>query len=852
MTNEQNGAKSRLKPYHIILLSCLLSTMLIKNSNMVNNNRAQKKLNQEKTELFNKIVYGRMLSGTVSNPNTEEVCSRASDDLKEYYKTGDPSKIDLDNEAIECKDKDKSYMKALIDLVKSYVGDDDDGNDDRLRNLGGEIDTDKVKEYGMRVLAMAVFLVIGILSIFGWIVCCFCTCCDCCCCCCCKKISCKVPCFIFTYIFYAFAIAVCVYGLVQTNKIFTGLANTECSFLKFFDQVLDGEMKEDLPKWAGINSIRELLGEISTTISSLDGAHTSDELDRAITDKNTEKNNFNNSMIDASKKFYDYDNNDYYSNYKKDYSGVNIGRYSLNGEYVYDVVYFLGKYDPDEQKFTENMTFYAWNKELSIISDLADGYLDDALKGFKDILGGNVDPIKEALEEGQGALNDIIEPFEDVSGEIGDILNDYSGKIDKYGKMGVNIVFGVLMGMNVALAVLMILIYLFSMRSCASCCCMRCLFKCCTHILWNILALMMILAFIIGSIVALVGRIGGDMMSLVSYIMSEDNFNSQNPLLLDKLGDTATNYISRCIHGDGDIARQLGLSTASFDGIEIINDAENSINTIMANFTSVRDNCFTYNGLVSELNKRKNSETPTSMIPELGVSLERPNVSDQSFLDEINKIAENKNPRRQWKIVGSTDLTCSENLPVGSYYNPDICDPSYWTEQYVEGSDYKKYTDIVKGIHSITSHATSTSPTDDDSIINVFDDLKATYQTFLGKYIDILNIFLGKLRAITDLLRRYSGNGDAFAFLNGKFIGINLKIILKYLKYSLGEDFYIVGICLILVGCGLILSISSTILLLVIINIELKQNMNPPVTPTGPTQGVSPFVPTPVINPPQY
>ena len=850
MTNEQNGAKSRLKPYHIILLSCLLSTMLIKNSNMVNNNRAQKKLNQEKTELFNKIVYGRMLSGTVSNPNTEEVCSRASDDLKEYYQTGDPSKIDLDNEAIECKDKDKSYMKALIDLVKSYVGDDDDGNDDRLRNLGGEIDTDKVKEYGMRVLAMAVFLVIGILSIFGWIVCCFCTCCDCCCCCCCKKISCKVPCFIFTYIFYAFAVAVCVYGLVQTNKIFTGLANTECSFLKFFDQILYGEMKEDLPKWAGIASIRELLGEISTTISSLSNNDTSTELTDAKDEKNTEKTNFINSMKDASKIFYDYENDAYKLEYERDYSNENVAGYSLNDKYVYDVVYYLGKYEPVEKKFTENTTFYAWNEELSIISDLADGYLDDALKGFNDILGVNVDPIKEALEEGQGALNDIIEPFEDVSGEIGDILNDYSGKIDKYGKMGVNIVFGVLMGMNVALAVLMILIYLFSMRSCASCCCMRCLFKCCTHILWNILALMMILAFIIGSIVALVGRIGGDMMSLVSYIMSEDNFNSQNPLLLDKLGTTASKYINRTIHGDGDIARELGLSTNSFDGIEIINDAENSINTIMANFTSVRDNCFTYDGLVSELNKRKNSETPTSMIPELGVSRERNLVSDELILEKINKIVENEDPRRQWKIVGSTDLKCSEKLPDGSYYNPKICNPSHWPEYADVGSDYYKLTNIVNGIHLITSHATSS--TDDDSIIKVFDDLKTKYQTFLGEYIRILNVFLGKLREITDLLRRYSGNGDAFAFLNGKFIGINLKIILKYLKYSLGEDFYIVGICLILVGCGLILSISSTILLLVIINIELRQNMNPPVTPTGPTQGVSPFVPTPVINPPQY
>jgi len=104
------------------------------------------------------------------------------------------------------------------------------------------------------------------------------------------------------------------------------------------------------------------------------------------------------------------------------------------------------------------------------------------------------------------------------------------------------------------------------------------------------------------------------------------------------------------------------------------------------------------------------------------------------------------------------------------------------------------------------------------------------------------------------LVREYSGDEDLFGFINGKFIGTNLKIILKYLKYSLGEDFYIVGICLILVGCGLILSISSTILLLVIINIELKQNMgaNTAATPMVPATVVSPYEPAPVIKPPQY
>ena len=850
MTNEQNGAKSRLKPYHIILLSCLLSTMLIKNSNTVNNNRAQKKLNQEKTELFNKIVYGRMLSGTVSNPNTEEVCSRASDDLKEYYQTGDPSKIDLDNEAIECKDKDKSYMKALIDLVKSYVGDDDDGNDDRLRNLGGEIDTDKVKEYGMRVLAMAVFLVIGILSIFGWIVCCFCTCCDCCCCCCCKKISCKVPCFIFTYIFYAFAIAVCVYGLVQTNKIFTGLANTECSFLKFFDQVLDGEMKQEQPRWAGIQGIRNLLGQLSSQISALNSQKTYENLSKRIEEKDAKKSSFQAKMVESSEKFYK--DGAYNQNYVINFRQYSISTYKMNDHYIYDLAYGFGKHEGNNA-FTRNSTLYFWNEEFSLISSEADSYLNTTIDGFKNVIGDSVGTVTGALNDGQEALNDLTEPFEDIKDEVGDILYDYSGKIDKYGKMGVNIVFGVLMGMNVALAVLMILIYLFSMRSCASCCCMRCLFKCCTHILWNILALMMILGFIIGSIVALVGRIGGDMMSLVSYIMSEENFGSNSALLLNKLGK-AKDYIYTCIHGNGDIASELGLDASYLDSFQEINDVESRIMTVMQNFTQVSDKCLTHGRIASVLEKRENYQTETYMISQTGESEkdERFPVSDEFILKEINKLIKDKTPWGQWSIESTETKVCSDPLTSNSYYyNPLKCNPKDFSTYYANSVDYKKLTDALNdGIYETTRYANEES--NDDSIKKVITDLKTEYQGFLNEYINILNLFLEKITDITRLVREYSGTENLFGFINGKFIGINLKIILKYMKYSLGEDFYIVGICLILVGCGLILSISSTILLLVIINIELRQNMNPPVTPTGPTQGVSPFVPTPVINPPQY
>ena len=83
----------------------------------------------------------------------------------------------------------------------------------------------------MRVLPFIIFLAFGILAIIGWIVCCFCCCCDCCCCCCCKKEGCKIPCFIFTYVFYALVIAVCIYGLTQASKIFEGLSSSLSSSL---------------------------------------------------------------------------------------------------------------------------------------------------------------------------------------------------------------------------------------------------------------------------------------------------------------------------------------------------------------------------------------------------------------------------------------------------------------------------------------------------------------------------------------------------------------------------------------------------------------------------------------------
>ena len=279
----------KLKPYHIILLACIISPLLVINSNYANKKRAIEKLNLQKKKLFDKIITRKLDEAEPetdeneanNSTNSDKICERGNKDLRKYYETGDLKEIGLNpNKGLECEDKDKGYFKSLINIIKSATGGDDEEGDEvedrnqgdgELRNLELSITElkDDIISYLMHLLPILIFLVLGILSLPAWPICCFCTCCNCCCCCCCKKPGCKIPCFIFTYIFYGLSVAICIYGLTQTNKIFVGIADTECSILKFFDQVLEGETKNSTPRWPGIEGIDDIISDINGEIDKL-------------------------------------------------------------------------------------------------------------------------------------------------------------------------------------------------------------------------------------------------------------------------------------------------------------------------------------------------------------------------------------------------------------------------------------------------------------------------------------------------------------------------------------------------------------------------------------------------------
>ena len=157
------------------------------------------------------------------------------------------SKIGEKDEGIKCDDKDKKYLQALINIIKASDGDEYENKEQR--NLL-EIDSlkDDATTYVIHLLPIFIFLIIVILTIPALPICWCCYCCNCCCCCCCKKPKFKIPCFIFTCVFYALSVAICIYGLAQSNSIFVGIADAECSILEFFEQVLEGEKKRKSSK----------------------------------------------------------------------------------------------------------------------------------------------------------------------------------------------------------------------------------------------------------------------------------------------------------------------------------------------------------------------------------------------------------------------------------------------------------------------------------------------------------------------------------------------------------------------------------------------------------------------------
>jgi len=774
MSTKNKNFKPKLKSYHILLLSIILCPILLSNSNSVNRRRKLKK----ESEFIQNLILRKLDFSS----DTDAICSKGSEDLKNYYLTRDDDSIGIKNDKIESEEKEK-YVDALINLVASK-GDTNEN----------------IKEYVMHLIPVLVILVLAILSIPGWIVLCSCSCCSCCCCCCCKKAFCKLPFFIITAVCYAFVLGISIYGLSQSDSIFVGLADTECSILKFIDQVLSGE-GENAPKpyWAGIDNIQNILTQTKTNIGNVKSSYNSD-LSSAKANIGSAKTNFENQLTTSNAIAAD-------------------GSYLKLTDYKLDIVIDFGTYSSSPDPSNIETFLQQWGIEFNQKASHSQTLMDNMDGKFNDLNSDS--QIDTTLNTGIERIEPIKTSIDEVKNQISSIIIDYSDTIDKYGKLAFKIVFSVLMVLDAAIAALMTVMLFFSF-SCFDkcCCCCRCLLKSLVHILWNILALLTFLTLLIGFFCTLIGTLGGDLISVVSFLVSEENLKASEPILLSEGGD----MLNKCINGDGDITEDLGLKdNQALKSMEDLKTYKTQLIQTKKEFNEALTNRPNYyNDFINKFKAR--TEYTTTDINLVNKNDESDKLNLGTCLNALNALTKNSK-KEEWNIKCSqNNHSCDEKVSHDNNYCIEVkscsSDNKISTVWYNgEDATLKGHAEKIDAIIDSIRYSNNGGVKSINKALELLDD---KYEEFIKAENDNLDVYKNTIEQMTQIFEDVAGGDKLLSILNCKFIGKNVRVMLRYLDKSLGKSFYNVGICLTVAGVAMFVSIAFTILLNIIINQKSK------------------------------
>ena len=146
-----------------------------------------------------------------------------------------------------------------------------------------------------------------------------------------------------------------------------GIADTKCSILKFFDQILEGEEKQTFPKQPGFNKVSDILIDIKDEIKDLRNI-TLNDLNQKLGGVENKKISFKNKMEESGNAFFSPPNSNIYINLCSS-DEYNINSRGITGIYVLDLVkIFARKADIDEEKYEpKNSILDTWHNEYKLI-----------------------------------------------------------------------------------------------------------------------------------------------------------------------------------------------------------------------------------------------------------------------------------------------------------------------------------------------------------------------------------------------------------------------------------------------------------------------------------------------------
>ena len=571
-------------------------------------------------------------------------------------------------------------------------------------------------------------------------------------------------------------------GLNKYNKVFMSLNGASCSLMKFVLELSEGQEKTELPKWDGIVKIKEILTDTIDSIKTSQG--------EILNNFTKEMNNLDNSVNNWNTKL---DNSYNIVNQSK---LENITIPETDREESYYASYTI-QYGPYTQ---ENTLLYSLDQEFTTILNLIYQIKDNIKTAIEETT------VSETLINAKDQLDDILSQFDDITNSIVDPWYKYQKIGVKYGKKGCKYYFYYILVVNFLLMIFFSIVF-----------CMKklCIFKMILHILWITLGLVLFVIMVLGSVLAILGIVGKDVISVLHYILSEQNLYSDEPVIFS-MGE-GTKYINTCMNGDGNLSEAFNfdISTDSLNQLVFLRDGLIESFKVFENYTE-SINLIGYKAMLNSYERfyfqplystSPNDFTNNNNLFNINYYIEKLNsYTIQSGSDNTCVYIKDKWSLRSTDSdypnkINTTDETSKlgENCLMYIYDN--------WTEEKVQNRfnsknlcDDSKVGDIIKYITMFESFRNK-----NNELIKNINTINSDINQNIISLIKSINSTLNSCKEIIDpiynIFNQIIGNStNIFSILNCTFLSTDINVTFIELYQGLGKDIHKFGLLVYIIS----------------------------------------------------
>jgi hypothetical protein len=734
----------------------------------------------------------------ITPEESNKVCKKAKSSVKEYFEKGEPIPEE------EKYNIDSPHIQAILKYLET--------EDDPI-----EI----AKKYIKRAFPILLFLVLGIFTLIFWPICWCCCLCNCKCCCCCKGKSCQFISFLFACICLGCVIFLCTLQVAITDKIFVNLSTTSCTIFKLVTEAVSGQPEEMAkPKWEGIEGVNAILANMSDAVN--------EAKQKADSKFNSVKQNLDTLVEDWPQQLENANNEAQMQNF--DYLDLCVEGITTHQGIFPGYLDYYGPYNKD------STTLKYANEQFMEVTKEAKQSVDDAAQNMDKALTGDV---TTQLNDAQTKVEDLGKKFNDISENFVDEFYRYEEKIDKYGKKYVKVVYSVIMGMCAILLALIILNWLL-------CKCLGCFLRIFIHILWNIMYLLCFITFILAFLFGILGIVGKDGSIIAHYLISKTNLESEKPLVIDD-NDTI-NYINTCVNGNGELKETFNFGDA-MNSLDELYRIRNQIayyktqvltNTTLYAFTVFSEMDYGTKFLPMNYFTKNDDDVKTNFDKIMNDYLEINKYTKSDFTPSYQTTSFKYDDYWYFSQSNKDGYTYSKRVTpiedVHDYVNKKKFLFSLY-EDWIEGdmdSLYPSSVSVVSAPNTFIDGVKNCIKTFDaiktetrtifNHIKEINDNVNVAYEDVLKELDKALAIANEVIDPLYDVLNSYLGEDSSiYDILNCKFIGNNIKVLLKEMNSGFGKNFYTFGLIMGVSSILMIIGIYSTILTISIGNTNKKE-----------------------------